>query len=107
DASVRTIAGRWDGDNSHGGWALGVTSEKSAYKPRNLILQSIGKGGYEVVASGLRLELDKLYYVAISVRTDEDSTGAVTFYLKELPSGELQIAQLDHKASSGYESPEP
>ena len=43
DASVRTIVSQWDGDTQHPGWSLGVTSTKSAYKPRNLILQIVGE----------------------------------------------------------------
>jgi hypothetical protein len=89
DATVRTIVSHWDGNNQHAGWALGVTSEKSKYKPRNLILQLTGdasKGGapYEVLASGLHLELNKPYYVACSVRIADTSDAGVTFYLHDL-----------------------
>ncbi|EMI19378.1 protein containing DUF1549, partial [Rhodopirellula maiorica SM1] len=43
DANVRTIVGHWNGSPKRAGWSLGVTSAKSAYKPRNLILQLVGK----------------------------------------------------------------
>ena len=41
-ANVRTIVSHWDGDSAHRGWSFGVTSEKSGYQPRNLILQLTG-----------------------------------------------------------------
>ena len=66
NASVRVIASQWDGENAHAGWSLGVTGEKSKYQPRNLILQVATKDGYEVVASDMRLDLHKAYYVAVA-----------------------------------------
>ncbi|HBJ86583.1 MAG TPA: hypothetical protein DDZ88_22550, partial [Verrucomicrobiales bacterium] len=58
DASVRTIAARWDNDKTKPGWSLGVTSAKSAHKPNNLIVQLNGfdfqgSPAYEVVASAI------------------------------------------------------
>jgi hypothetical protein len=92
DASVRVIASRWDGRPDHPGWSLGVTSEKSKHQPRNLILQLAAEakdgdgraGGYEVVASNLRLDLHKTYYVAVSVKLKEESEAGVTFYVKDV-----------------------
>jgi hypothetical protein len=111
DATVRTIVSQWDSDNNHPGWALGVTSEKSAHKPRNLILQLVGdpaKGGagYEVVASNLRPELNKPYYAAVSVKIAETGESGVTFYLKELssPDAPLQTANVAHKVTAHYRS---
>ncbi|HYF35785.1 MAG TPA: DUF1549 domain-containing protein, partial [Prosthecobacter sp.] len=43
DAGVRTIASRWNNKKDDRGWAFGVTSEKSAHKPNNLILQFCGE----------------------------------------------------------------
>jgi hypothetical protein len=93
DSKVRTIVSQWDGNNSEPGWSLGVTSERSKYKPGNLILQltgdpSKGGGGYEVIASDLRLELDRPYYVAASVRfagrrDGDEGENAVTFHMKD------------------------
>ena len=51
DATVRTIASSWNSNNRTPGWAIGITSEKSAYQPRNFILQVVTQEGYEVVAS--------------------------------------------------------
>ncbi len=111
DASVRTIAAQWDSDTGHPGWSLGVTSEKSKFQPRNLILQLVGnpaKGGagYEVVASNLRPELNKPYYVAASVKIGDKSERGVTFYLKDLsqPNAPLQTASAAHKVSDHYRS---
>ena len=65
DASVRTIVAHWTGSQKHQGWSFGVTSEKSRYKPRNLILQLVGKTSdgenlhYEVIPSNLRPELNQ------------------------------------------------
>jgi hypothetical protein len=42
NASVRIIASQWNGNQKSPGWSLGVTSERSAHQPRNLILQLIG-----------------------------------------------------------------
>lgn len=107
DASVRTIVANWSNKNSERGWSLGVTSTKSAYKPRNLILQLIGsrndqqgKPEYEVVASNLRMDLNKPYYVAVSIKLDDTSKQGITFYLKDLsnPKAKLQVAQVAHQA---------
>jgi hypothetical protein len=89
DAAVRTIVAQWDGNQTHPGWSLGVTSAKSAYKPRNLILQLVGKNGqdktvYEVVPSNLHLELNTPYYVAATVRPDDTTASGITFYLQSL-----------------------
>jgi hypothetical protein len=111
DATVRTIVSQWDGNNSHPGWSLGVTSEKSKYKPRNLILQLVGdlsKGAapYEVLASGLHLELNKPYYVACSVRIADTSQAGVTFYLHDLtddkPTASVGVV---HQVTGHYRAP--
>jgi hypothetical protein len=112
DASVRTIASHWDSNTGQPGWALGVTSKKSRYTPRNLILQLVGDpgqggAGYEVIPSGLHLELGQPYYVAVSVKLQDKSPAGVTFYLKPLRgSGELQTAQVAHQVIAHYRSPQ-
>ena len=88
DASVRTIISQWDSQRRTPGWALGVTSTKSAHQPRNLILQLTGipqRGdhGYEVIASNLRPDLKKFYYAAVRVKFDADGAGTATFFLKD------------------------
>lgn len=107
DGKVRTIVSHWDSNPAHPGWSLGVTSVKSSYQPRNLILQLVGntKSGerkYEVIASNLRPELNKPYYVAASVKIADTGKQGVTFYLRDLsnPESELQTAQVAHAVIS-------
>lgn len=106
DATVRTVISQWDSNSKHRGWAIGVTSEKSAYKPRNLILQVVGDSGYEVVASNLRPELDTPYFVAVAVEQGPDGErgkGKATFWLQSLDVeyGKLQTAEVEFKTASG------
>jgi hypothetical protein len=93
DASVRTIAARWNNDKGKPGWSLGVTSTKSAYKPNNLIVQLSGfdfqgSQAYEAVASGLRIPVGKPYYIAASLDNHpapgQNFGGTVTFYVRDL-----------------------
>ncbi len=108
NAAVNTIASQWTGNTKTRGWSLGVTSLKSAYKPRNLILQLVGnnKAGkltYEVVASNLHLELNKPYYVAATVKISEAGTPGIQFYVKELFSEKpLKSVSVKHKVISDY-----
>jgi hypothetical protein len=88
-ASVRTIASRWNNgkDNVEAfGWSLGVTGEKSRFKPRNLIIQLVGEDenrniSYEPIASDLRLELGVTYHVAVKVSC---SAHTVTFRVQQV-----------------------
>jgi hypothetical protein len=117
DASVRVIASRWDGRPDHPGWSLGVTSEKSKHQPRNLILQLAGEakdgdgraGGYEVVASNLRLDLHKTYYVAVSVRLKEESEAGVTFYVKDVGDMDAPLLSVGvrHRVTASVASKSP
>ena len=109
DATVCTIASWWDSSSSHPGWSLGVTSEQSRYKPRNLIVQLVGtadSGGlkYEVIPSDMHLQLKRPYYVAVSVKLSDTKPSGITFYLQDLskPGGELKTAQVAHSVVSGY-----
>jgi len=93
DGAVRTIAAHWNGDAKKPGWAFGVTSKKSAYKPQVLVLQlwgenAQGKFDYEPIFSGLHIGLGKPYYVAISVDMDKTADQGVTFYAKDLSNDE-------------------
>ena len=89
NASVRTIASRWNNgkDNVEAfGWSLGVTGEKSRFKPRNLIIQLVGEDenrnlDYEPVASDLRLDLGTTYHVAVQVSC---SAHTVTFRVQQV-----------------------
>jgi hypothetical protein len=107
DAKVRTIAATWSGDPKQPGWSLGVTSTKSRYEPRNLILQLVGQTEdadnihYEVVPSNLRLELDRPYFVAVSVDLDDLSDRGITFFVRDLsaPDAPLQTASVAHEVN--------
>jgi hypothetical protein len=102
-AAVRTIVSRWNGEknspDAHG-WSLGVTGQKSAYKPLNLILQLVGEDdnmntAYEVVPSDLRLELRKSYQIVAKVSCSDRN---VTFEVKDLtqPSAPPRSATVRH-----------
>jgi hypothetical protein len=115
NASVRVIVSQWNSDKKTTGWSLGVTSEKSAFLPRNLILQLIGeerdgrKGGYEVVASNLRLELHKVYYVGVAVDLNDTSEKGITFWLKDIGDMDapLRAAHVKHTVTGPVGSPVP
>jgi hypothetical protein len=117
DASVRTIAARWDNDKTKPGWCLGVTSEKSAHKPNNLIVQLSGADfqgsqAYEVVASAIRIPVGKPYYVAASLDNHpapgQNFGGTVTFYARDLsdPVATMQTVTVPHQIVGGYVSKE-
>ncbi len=113
DAAVRTIVSQWDSNTKHPGWSLGITSEKSGYRPRNLIVQFVGEDrqgqqAYEVLASNLHIELGKPYYAAVSIRLEDTSPAGVTFFLQRLDGDHpLQTAQVTHKIVRGYRSQVP
>jgi hypothetical protein len=103
DAAVRTIVSQWNSDSKRNGWSLGVTSKKSRYEPRNLVLQFVGetKEGqlYEVVPSNLRLELNRPYHVAVTIDLQQPGETGVTFLVRDLadPSRPVQRASASHK----------
>jgi len=112
DATVRTIASQWTGDTSEPGWSLGVTSEKSRYKPRNLILQLSGDRARDgspsvVIPSDIHLQLQRPYYVAASVRTTGSADErTVTFYVKDLSDNDapLVIKPVSHPFAGSHAS---
>ena len=108
------IASQWDGKQDHPGWSLGVTSEKSKYQPRNLILQVVADGaapagGYEVIPSGFRLELHRTYYVAAAVRMGDTGEAGVTFYVKDVSDMDapLRSVGVKHKLTGPVASKSP
>lgn len=113
DASVRTIVSQWDSNSKHTGWALGVTSTKSAHQPRNLILQLVGdlaQGGvgYEVIPSDLRPELNTPYRVSVAVKISETGQTGVRFTMQELkPGAPLLTSYVAHQVTANYRSTEP
>jgi hypothetical protein len=107
NAAVRTVASRWNlGKDSIEafGWSLGVTGEKSRFKPRNLIVQLVGEDenaniGYEVVASNLRIELGHRYHVAAKISCAGHN---VSFSVQDLttPDAPVQAAVVPHAIRS-------
>ena len=64
NANVNTLLSQWSGSHQKAGWTFGITSAKSAYEPRNFIMQLIGEniGGdtiYRVIDSNLQIPLGK------------------------------------------------
>ena len=117
DASVNTIAARWNGGHKIPGWSFGVTSAKSRYQPRNLIVQLVGRDFqdvtvYEVVASDLRVPVGKPVYLAAVISAapepDDETAGTVTFYMKDLsvPGAPLQSREVKHGIVRGVQKPE-
>lgn len=117
DANVRTIVSQWDGAPTTSGWNLGVTSAKSKHEPRHLILQLTGqaasepgslanaatnKPSYVVIPSGLKLELNKAYSVAVAIKFARDGKGEATFFVRELSNdkAELKTAVVAHQIQS-------
>ncbi len=50
-----------------------------------------GKPAYEALFSGLLVQLDKPYYVAISVNLADPSEAGITFYAKDLSNDEEPV----------------
>ncbi len=108
NASVRTIASHWNNgkDNVEAfGWSLGVTGEKSRFKPRNLIIQLVGEDenrniAYEPVASDLRIELGVTYHVVVKVSC---SGHAVTFRVQQVgkPNSPVLTSVAPHGVRTG------
>ena len=112
DATVRTIASQWTGSPKQPGWSFGVTSEKSKYRPRNLIIQLAGGGpgetdGYAVVPSDIHLELQRPYYVAASVSVSDPADRSVTFYVKDLSDNDapLIVKRVEHSFGGTHTAP--
>jgi len=113
DAGVRTIASRWNNGKTENGWALGVTSEKSAHKPNNLIMQLSGEDFqgsqlYEAVPSGLRIPLNKPFYVAASIdphpAEGRQFGSTITFYARDLsdPAAGMQTVTVNSQVCGAW-----
>ncbi len=109
DAKVRTIVSQWDSDTTHRGWSLGVTSAKSRYRSGNLILQIVGDNAdgqltYEVIPSGIHLELDRTYLISFAVQPRETSLAGIRFVVRDLSKVESpdEVASVPHQVVSGF-----
>ncbi len=113
DASVNTLVSRWNGNQQTPGWTFGVTSVKSAYQPRNFIVQLVGENIgadviYEVIASNLRIPTGKPVYLAASIVVDPKGKGKATFHFQDLsdPKAKLQTAEVDHGIARRIQTPD-
>ena len=106
DAAVRPLASQWSGDEKHPGWSLGVTSKRSRFQSRNLILQLAGETiegrfEYHVLPSNLHVELGQAYYAAAVVHlAREGEPGQVEFYLQQFTESPTRMQAWSH--SSGW-----
>jgi mono/diheme cytochrome c family protein len=109
-AAVRTLASHWANqkDSVEGfGWSLGVTGEKSRFKPRNLLLQLTGEDengniAHEAIPSDLRLELRLRYHIAVEVSCARHQ---VVFRVQELGRANAPVltSTLRHGVSGGFQ----
>ena len=96
-ATIRTIAALGSTDKAKDSWRFGITGIKSRSSPMVLVLQAYGSlrdgsHGEAVAFSGLRVELNKPYFVAASVRyATKDKPGEVTFSIKDLANDDEQL----------------
>jgi len=96
-ATVRTIAALGPTDKGQSSWRFGITGIKSRRSPMVLVFQAYGalrdgSHGEAVAFSGLRVELNKPYFVAASVRyATKDKPGEVTFSIKDLANDDEQL----------------
>ena len=113
DASVRTIASRWNGDAATKGWSFGVTGAQSKLGPGQLIMQLNGDDfqaalTLDVVASGLKVPLKKPLHVAavVSPETLPGRTfgGHVRFLARDLSDQAAVVleAQIPHPLGGGF-----
>ncbi len=112
DSTVRTIASHWDSNTRNPGWSLGITSTKSSYTPRNLIFQFVGLNSegsraYEVIPSGILIDLNTPYQIVGSVNLEDASEQGVYFEVKNLITGEVKTANMKHTVikSEPHENP--
>jgi len=112
NANVNTLASRWrDKNGGKPGWTFGVTSKRSAYQPRNLIMQLVGENkngniSYEVVDSNIEVPLGVPVFLAAVVRTKEGG-GSVTFYAKDLskPDSAMMVNVVRHGMVGAIQDP--
>ena len=112
---VRTIASKWNGTSKEAGWGFGVTGKQSRRKPQTLVLQIYGKKldgsfGEEALFSDQNIQLNKPYYLSVSVKlAREGQPGEATFFVKDLSNDDepLLTAELPHKVAGGFQNQHP
>jgi len=85
DATPRTIAAAWNGNAKERGWALGVSGSTGRLAPQSLVLHLAGgTGAVETVAPEIRLEVQRPYAIAVSVRPAVGGPGEALFFVLDL-----------------------
>jgi hypothetical protein len=112
--TVRVIASKWNSNNASPGWSLGVTGKGSRRKPQTLVLQLFGNRpdgshGEAILFSDQHVELNKPYYVGVSVTPagangSTESKGVVTFFLKDISNDDapMSVASVNHTLIGGF-----
>jgi hypothetical protein len=107
NAHVNTLLSQSAWSYQKQGWSFGITSAKSAYEPRNFIMQLTGEnvGGdviYRVIDSNLQLPLETKLYLACSIHLSPDGNSKARFAWKNLgdPEAKLQEASVEHEVVS-------
>ena len=106
NAHVNTLLSQSAWSHQKQGWSFGITSAKSAYEPRNFIMQLTGEnvGGdvvYRVIDSNLRLPWKLNFYLACSIHLSPDGNSKAHFAWKNLddPQAELQEV-MEHEVAT-------
>jgi hypothetical protein len=107
NAHVNTLLSQSAWSHQKQGWSFGITSAKSAYEPRNFIMQLTGEnvGGdviYRVIDSNLQLPLETQLYLACSIHLSPDGNSKAHFAWKNLddPQAKLQEASVEHEVAT-------
>ena len=104
NGSIRTLAGQWSTQPREPGWSLGITGMESRRKPKMPVLtlsglNREGKPATETIFSDLPLQLDRSYYLGVSITPAQPSqAGTVTFFIKDLANEDeaLRTASVPH-----------
>lgn len=84
-----------------GGWALSVTSEGNSRGARNILFQTAsgtwGGAGFSTLQTNVYMDLNKDYYIGLTVDFTDSSSDNLTLYIQNLTdNGELQIYNFTH-----------
>ena len=107
NAHVNTLLSQSAWSHQKQGWSFGITSAKSAYEPRNFIMQLTGEnvGGdviYRVIDSNLQLPLETELYLACSIHLSPNGNSKAHFAWKNLDDAQapLREASVEHEVAS-------
>jgi hypothetical protein len=103
-SELRTIAAKWTGKMTEGGWSLGLTGQKSRRRPLSVALQVVGKHldgrvREQPIFSDLSVQMNKPYFIgAAFTPATTNALGKVLFALKDLSNDDepLLTATVEH-----------